>query len=154
TSTPGPREAAAVSCAPCSRRPRRRSRPRRPRAPPARRSADRKPLLSSTRRPRQPLTDRRTGSVAVVLDARGAQPRQAVALDRALPRQELVDGQLVALARFLEAQQASAHGRDDLCLAPDHPALGVLGRKIGDGQRAAIRPDDVAYPRPVLLFGH
>src|SRR5262245_58644386 len=74
----------------------------------------------------------RTGSVAVGLDARGAQPRQAVALYRALPREELIDGELVALARLLEAQQASAHGRDVLRLAPDHPTLGILGRKIGD----------------------
>src|SRR5262245_50257471 len=92
--------------------------------------------------------------LAVVLDASGAKPRKAVLVDRALPGEELVHGQLVALARFLDAEQAAAHGGDDLRLAADHPALRVLGREIRDGQRAAIRPDDVAHPRPHLLLGH
>src|SRR5262245_27311077 len=51
------------------------------------------------------------GSVPVVLNPRCTQPRQAVAFDGALPRQELVDGELVALARLIEAQQAAAHRR-------------------------------------------
>ena len=48
------------------------------------------------------------GSAPIVLDARGAQTRQAMPLDRLLPAQELVDGERIALARLLEAQKPAA----------------------------------------------
>src|SRR5262245_42729312 len=92
--------------------------------------------------------------VAVVLDPCCTQTGQAVPIDRALPRQKFVDRQLVAFTRFLEAQQAAAHGGHNFSLAPNDPALGVLWRQIGHGERTAVRPDDVAHPRPVLLIGH
>src|SRR6516164_3597374 len=94
------------------------------------------------------------GLVAVVLNARCAQARQAVPVDGALPRQKLIDRQFVALAGFLEAEQPAAHGCDDLGLAPNDPTLGILGRQVSDGQRTAVGPDDVAHARPVLLVGH
>src|SRR6185295_1362167 len=90
----------------------------------------------------------------ILLDARSAQARQTVAVDRSLPRQELVDGQLIALACLFEAEQAATDRRDNLCLPPNDPALGFLGRKIGNGQRAAIGADDIAHTRSILLFGH
>ena len=75
-------------------------------------------------------------------------------VDGPLPGQELVDRQFVTVASFLDAEQAPAHGSHHLRLATDDPALGILGWKIGDGQRTTIWSDDVAYPRPHLLFGH
>src|SRR5581483_6725455 len=93
-------------------------------------------------------------SVAVVLDPRGAQPRQTIAVDRALPGQELVHGQRVTLARFLQAQQTATDCGHYLRLAPYDPALSILGREVGHGQRTSVGPDDVAHARPVLLFGH
>src|SRR5262245_26940767 len=92
--------------------------------------------------------------VAVVLDPCCTQTGQAVPIDRALPGQKFVDRQLVAFTRFLEAQQAAAHGGHHFSLAPNDPALGVLWRQIGHGERTAVRPDDVAHPRPVLVIGH
>src|SRR5262249_22988060 len=80
--------------------------------------------------------------------------RKAMLIDRALPGEELVDGQLVALAGFLNAEQASAHRGDHLGLAPDDPALCVPRREIRDCQRAPIGPDNVAHPRSHLVFGH
>src|SRR5437588_205663 len=61
--------------------------------------------------------------VAVLLNAGGAQPAHAMALDQALPGQELVERQRVAPAGLLEADQAQAHARHDLRLAADHPAF-------------------------------
>ena len=71
-----------------------------------------------------------------------------------LPTEEFVYGQLVALAGFLNAEQAAAHGGNHLRLAADDPALGIPRRKIRHRQRAPIGPDNVAHPRSHLLFGH
>src|SRR4029453_7370814 len=93
-------------------------------------------------------------SIPVVLDAGGAQPGQAEAIDRTLPGEELVHRQRVALAGLFQAPQAPTHRCHDFRFAPYDPALGILGRKVGDRQRASVRPDDIAHPRPVLLIGH
>src|SRR5262249_2266055 len=93
-------------------------------------------------------------AAAVLLDARRAQARQAMLVDRALPGEELVDGELVALAGLLNAEQAPAHGGDHLGLAADDPTLGIPRREIRNCQRAPIGPDNVAHPRSHLLFGH
>src|SRR5581483_1515376 len=58
-------------------------------------------------------------------DPRGAQPRQTIAVDRALPGQELVHGQRVTLARFLQAQQTATDCGHYLRLAPYDPALSI-----------------------------
>ena len=89
----------------------------------------------------------------VLLDAGRAQAGEAVLVDRLLPGQELLDGQRVAGAGLLEAEQAAAHGGDDFRLAADDPALGIARRKIRNRQRAAIGPDDVFHAR-THLFGH
>src|SRR5262245_8990269 len=93
------------------------------------------------------LALRRSRLVPVLLDARGAKPGEPVLVDRILPGEEFLDREGIAAAGFLERQQSPAHGGDDLGFAPDDPSLGARCRQIGNGQRAAIRPDDVFGPR-------
>jgi hypothetical protein len=87
---------------------------------------------------------------AVVLDARGAQARKAVAVDRALPAEVFLNRQAVAAAGLLEREQATANRGDDLCLAPDHPAMGAGRRQICNREGAAIGPNDVVDTRTQL----
>ena len=63
--------------------------------------------------------------VAILLDARDAQARHAAAVDRALPAGELLEAERVALARFVDAQQAAGDRGDDLGLAANDPARRV-----------------------------
>ena len=87
---------------------------------------------------------------AILLDAGGSEPRQAVAVDRTLPGEEFLDGQRVAAAGFLQRQKPAADGGDDFGLAPDHPTAGTRRRKIGHGEGGAIGPDDVVNTRTQL----
>src|SRR5690348_15974052 len=57
----------------------------------------------------------------ILLDARGAQPGEAVLIDRVLPGEEFFDRQGVARAGLFKRQQATAHSRNDFGLAPDDP---------------------------------
>src|SRR5690349_14567232 len=92
--------------------------------------------------------------VPVILEARCAQTLEAVLVDRPLPGQELIDGELVALTRLLEAEQATAHCGDNFRLATDYPALGIARRQVGNRERASVRADDVTRARSELLVGH
>src|SRR5207302_9947448 len=87
----------------------------------------------------------------VLLDARGAQPGEAVTVDRILPGEEFLDRQGVTVAGLLERQESAAHGGDDLRFAPDDPAFGTGRRQIRDRQRTAVRPNNVLGPRTVGL---
>src|SRR6516225_5604323 len=100
-----------------------------------------------------PSSDGGLGLLAVLLDAGGAQAGEAMLVDRILPGEEFLDRQRIAAAGLLERKEPAAHGSNDLGLAPDDPALGPWCRQIGDGQRAAVRPDDVFGPRSQGL-GH
>src|SRR5688572_14458393 len=80
---------------------------------------------------------------AVVLDPCRAQACKPVLVDRCLPIQELVDAERIAGARFLEAEEAAAHGRNHFRLAPDNPAPGIRRWQISDRQRTPIGADDV-----------
>ena len=73
-------------------------------------------------------------------------------VDRPLPGKKFVESQFVAFTGFFEAQESATHRRNNLCLAPDNPALGISRRKIRNRQRAAVWPDDTA--RTPLLIGH
>ena len=88
-----------------------------------------------------------SASVTILLNTRSAQPGQSELIDRDLPTQELVDGERITRACFLERKQASAHRGDDLGFASDHPPLGRRRRQIGDRQRASVRAYDVFHPR-------
>src|SRR4051812_18137711 len=75
--------------------------------------------------------------LAILLDARGAKSGEAVLVDRILPGEELLDGQRVARAGFLEGEQAAAHGSHDFRLAADDPAFGSRSRQIRNRERTS-----------------
>src|SRR3569833_4486641 len=85
--------------------------------------------------------------LAVLLDAGGAQAGQTVLVDREQPGEEFVDRQRVAAAGLLEGEQATPNGGDNFRLAANDPPLGAWRGKIRNGQRTAVRPDDVIDPR-------
>ena len=91
--------------------------------------------------------------MAIVLDAGRAKAGKPVLVDGLLPAEKFLDREGISLASLLEAQKPSADGRHHLCLAADHPAPRVRRWKIGDGQGAAIRADNILDPRTVGL-GH
>src|SRR5262249_28270901 len=98
-----------------------------------------------------PTTSRDRDSGAVLLDAGGAQAGEAVAIDRVLPGEELLDRERVARARLFERQESATHRGDHLGLAADDPTLGTGRRQVRDRQRTSIRPDDVLHPRAIGL---
>jgi hypothetical protein len=64
------------------------------------------------------------GLLAVLLNARGAQPGKAVLIDGKLPGKELVDRQRVAAASLLKGKQAPADRGNDLSLTANYPPFG------------------------------
>ena len=60
---------------------------------------------------------------------------------------------VLALAGFLETEKSATYGCDDFRLPADNPPSGRGRRKIGNGQRTAIWPDDVFDSR-AAWFGH
>jgi hypothetical protein len=64
------------------------------------------------------------GLLPILLDAGGAQARQAMLIDGKLPGQELVDGQRVAAAGLLEGEQAAAYRGNDFGLTANNPPFG------------------------------
>src|SRR4029077_15317191 len=111
--------------------------------------------IRMNRRPRRPAFQTRNVErlLAVLLDARCAQPSEPMLINRGLPGEELFDRQRITGAGFLEGQQAATHSGDDLSLSADDPAFGRWWRHIRNGQRTAIRPDYVFDPR-AMGFGH
>ena len=91
--------------------------------------------------------------LAILLNARRTQPGKAVLIDRVLPGEEFLDGERVAGAGLFQRQQSATDRGDHLCLAADDPALGRGRRQVRNGQRTAIWPDDILYPR-AMGFGH
>jgi len=91
------------------------------------------------------------GLAAIFLDAGGTQAGQAVLVDGPLPAQELIDGEGVALAGFLEADQAASNRGDDLGLAANNPPFGIPGRQIGDGKRTAVGADHISDAGPKMI---
>jgi hypothetical protein len=62
--------------------------------------------------------------LAILLDAGGAQSRQAMLVDGKLPGQEFVDRQRVAAAGLLKGEQAAADRGNDFGLTADNPPFG------------------------------
>jgi len=89
----------------------------------------------------------------ILLDARRAQARKAMAVDRILPGQKLLNGEGVTAAGFFERQQAAAHGGHHFSLAADHPTLRPRCRQIRYRQRTPVGSDHVFCPRTMGL-GH
>ena len=63
--------------------------------------------------------------LAILLDARGAETRQTMLVDRELPAKEFVDCQRVAAAGLLKGEQAATNGSDNFSLAANDPPLGA-----------------------------
>jgi hypothetical protein len=68
-----------------------------------------------------------------MLDPRRTQPCEAMLIDGELPAQELFGGESITLAGFLQTQQPSPYGCDDLGLSTNDPPPGGGRRKIGNG---------------------
>ena len=79
------------------------------------------------------------------------QPLQARTLNVAVPRREFLECQIIALAHFVDRQQAAMHGRDDFRLAPRDPACGAWRRKAFQRQRLAQGPDHLRWPDCLVL---
>jgi hypothetical protein len=73
--------------------------------------------------------------------------------DLALPDQELVDRQIVALAGVIETQKSTAHRGDNFGFSAGDPAFGIRRGKIGDGQRTAVGSNDITEEGTVEI-GH
>jgi hypothetical protein len=65
-----------------------------------------------------------SGLLAILLDARGAQPGKAMLIDGKLPGKELVDRQRVAAASLLKGEQATADCSNDFGLTANNPPFG------------------------------
>src|ERR1043166_2644820 len=87
----------------------------------------------------------------ILLDSRGAQAGEAVAIDGILPGEEFFDRQRVTAAGFLEREESAAHGGHHFGLAADDPPLGAGCRQIGNGERTSVRPNHILSPRTMGL---
>jgi len=70
-----------------------------------------------------------------------------MALERPLPGEELLLGELIAMQGFLHRDLAAAHGSDHRCFATDYPSLGVRGWQIGHWRYSQRRLRDDAIHR-------
>src|SRR5882724_8143356 len=83
---------------------------------------------------RRPLAGRRFKKsfglrlLPVLLDARRAQPGEAVLVDGILPGEEFLDGQCVSGAGLFKREQTATNGCHHLRLTADDPALGTRCR--------------------------
>src|SRR5687768_13535791 len=89
-------------------------------------------------------------SAAILLNARGTKPGEAVAVDGALPAQIFLHREGIAVASLLKAEKATANRGDHFSLAAYHPAPSAGGREISNGEGTAIGPDDVTHSRMQL----
>ena len=85
--------------------------------------------------------------LAILLDARGAQSSKTMLVDGKLPGKEFVDREGVSAAGLLEGEKSTTDSGDDFGLAANDPPFGPGRGQIRDRKRAAVRPDDVFYPR-------
>ncbi|VVT27486.1 hypothetical protein SPHINGO391_500008 [Sphingomonas aurantiaca] len=80
----------------------------------------------------------------IVLDPRDAEPGHARSVDRALPAGKFLDGQAIARADVVDAEQPAIDRSDHLGLATNHPARGAgRGQRI-QRQLFSERTDDFA----------
>src|SRR5438270_12188013 len=89
--------------------------------------------------------------VAVLLDARDSEAGHAAAVDRALPAGEFLEAERVALAGFVNGEQAAGDGGDDLGLAAHDPASRADRRQRDERQRLAERSDDLGRTNRLVL---
>lgn len=77
-------------------------------------------------------------TAASALEPRGAQSREPVSIECALPRLELFLGQLIAAASFLKRDSAIAQRCNDCGFAASHPSLGIWRRQISHQPRLPL----------------
>ena len=74
-----------------------------------------------------------------------------VALERALPRQILIEAQIVALARLLETHETVLHRCNYPPFVASDQALGAPSRQIGQRNSFAVWPDAVGRSLPIVM---
>src|SRR3982751_430345 len=89
--------------------------------------------------------------LAVVLDPRHPQTGHAAAVDGPLPAGELLEAERVALAGFVDGQQATGDGGDHFRPAAHDPAGGGGRRQRVERQRLAERADYLGWPDLLVL---
>jgi hypothetical protein len=75
-------------------------------------------------------------------------------LDRPLPQQKLVEGEIVPGTGFLHREQPDLHGGQNFCLSSSNPALGRSWRKIVRREDFPIKPERQSDRWKGLLRGH
>src|SRR5688500_4560801 len=90
-------------------------------------------------------------NVAIMLDPGDSQAGHAAAVNRALPAGEFLEAQRIALARFVDRQQAARDRGHDFGLAPNNPAVGLRRRQAVERQRLAERADYLGWPKFLVL---
>ncbi|KIU01149.1 hypothetical protein QU38_02560, partial [Staphylococcus aureus] len=86
-----------------------------------------------------------------MLDAGDSQAGHARAVDRALPAGEFLDGEAIAFANFVDAEQAAVHGRHHLCLAAYDPAGRLRRGKRLERDRTGHRAHRLRRTGPLVL---
>src|SRR4051812_9694645 len=89
--------------------------------------------------------------VAILLDPSDPQARHSAAVDRALPAGEFLEAERIALAGFVDAEQAAGDRGDDLRLAANDPARRAGRRQRIERQRLAERSDDLGRTNLLVL---
>src|SRR5258707_13549231 len=87
---------------------------------------------------------------AIILQPGHTQASEAVAIDKSLPREELFDRQLIAIARFFEADRAGAHRGHDFGFAADYPSLRVGRRQLAKTRREGLLAAVLQVALPTL----
>src|ERR1700719_1951075 len=82
---------------------------------------------------------------AVLLNARGTQTGKAVRLERTLPGEELLLGELVAAQSVFHCDPAAAHGSHHRGFAADDPPFDVGGWQIAHWRCSRLL-DDAIHP--------
>jgi hypothetical protein len=82
-----------------------------------------------------------------LLNAGCAQTGKTVALERPLPGEELLLGELIATKGFLHRDLAAAHGGDHRRFATDYPSLGVRRWQVAHWRYSLRRLHDDAIHR-------
>jgi hypothetical protein len=101
--------------------------------------------------PQMPPTISQTMIPAILLDPGHSKARHSAAVDGALPAREFLEAERIALARFVDAQEAAGDRRDHFGLAANDPARGLRRRQRVERQRLAERSNDLGRTNLLVL---
>ncbi len=82
-------------------------------------------------------------SIPVLLHAGRPEAGKSVPINGTLPGEELLNRQRIALACFVQRQQSTANGGDDLRLAANDPSTRCHRRKVGDRKRRPVWANNI-----------